>query len=53
MRTLKDLSDFVEKESAAEGPSAQAELQAWRERFRMARVLAMRRKKPGQSLRDS
>ncbi|NPC46546.1 hypothetical protein HPC50_05575 [Corallococcus exiguus] len=53
MRTLKDLSDFVEKESAAEGPSSQAELQAWRERFRMARELAMRRKALGQSLRDS
>nr|WP_242593839.1 helix-turn-helix transcriptional regulator [Corallococcus exiguus] len=47
VRTLKDLTAFVEKEAAAEGPAAQAELQAQRDRFRIARELAMLRKAQG------
>ncbi|NOK31626.1 XRE family transcriptional regulator [Corallococcus exercitus] len=47
MRTLKDLTDFVEEEAAAEGPAAQAELQAQRDRFRIARELALLRKAQG------
>lgn len=40
MRTLKELTEFVEKEAAREGPAAQAALQAERDRFRIARELA-------------
>lgn len=47
MRTLKDLTAFVEKEAAAEGPAAQAELQAQRDRFRIARELALLRRAQG------
>ncbi|MGE6756749.1 helix-turn-helix domain-containing protein [Corallococcus interemptor] len=47
MRTLKDLTDFVEEEAAAEGPAAQAELQAQRDRFRIARELAQLRRAQG------
>ncbi|GMU00444.1 hypothetical protein KH5H1_45640 [Corallococcus caeni] len=47
MRTLKDLTGFVEEEAAAEGPAAQAELQAQRDRFRIARELALLRKAQG------
>ena len=47
MRTLKDLTAFVEKEAAAEGPAALAALQAERDRFRLARELAEVRKAQG------
>ncbi len=47
MRTLKDLTTFVEKEAASEGPAAQAALQAERDRFRIARELAEVRKAKG------
>lgn len=47
MRTLKDLTDFVEEEAAAQGPAAQADLQAQRDRFRIARELALLRKAQG------
>jgi transcriptional regulator with XRE-family HTH domain len=44
MRTLKDLTAFVEQEAANEGPAAQASLQAERDRYRLARELAEARK---------
>ncbi|REG31118.1 helix-turn-helix protein [Archangium gephyra] len=47
MRNLKDLTAFVEKEAASEGPAAQAALQAERARFRIARELAEARKAQG------
>ena len=47
MRTLKDLTEFVEEEAAREGPAAQAALQAERDRFRLARELAELRKSLG------
>jgi transcriptional regulator with XRE-family HTH domain len=47
MRTLKDLTAFVEQEAASEGPAALAALQAERDRFRLARELAEARKAKG------
>ncbi|WP_375756404.1 helix-turn-helix domain-containing protein [Corallococcus exercitus] len=47
MRTLKNLTAFVEKEAEADGPAAQAELQAQRDCFRIARELALLRKAQG------
>ncbi|WNG53689.1 helix-turn-helix transcriptional regulator [Archangium gephyra] len=47
MRTLKDLTAFVEEEAAHEGPAAQAALQAERARFLIARELAGARKAQG------
>ncbi|HEX8435493.1 helix-turn-helix transcriptional regulator [Archangium sp.] len=47
MRTLKDLTAFVEKEAVSEGPAARAALQAERDRFRIARELAEVRKAKG------
>jgi transcriptional regulator with XRE-family HTH domain len=47
MRTLKELTAFVEKEAADEGPAALAALQAERDRFRIARELAEVRKAKG------
>ena len=44
MRTLEDLEAFVAKEAKREGPAALADLQAQRERFRIAREIAERRK---------
>lgn len=45
MRTLKDLEAIVEKEATNEGPAAVADLQAQRERFRLAREFAELRKR--------
>ncbi len=47
MRTLKDLTEFVEKEATREGPAALAALHAERDRFRIARELAEARKAKG------
>jgi transcriptional regulator with XRE-family HTH domain len=44
MRTLEELEDFVAKEARDEGPAAVADLQAQRERFRLAREIAEHRK---------
>lgn len=44
MRTLEELETFVEREAREEGPAAQADLQAQRERFRLAREIAGHRK---------
>ena len=45
MRTLKDLEATVEKEARREGPAAVADLEAHRERFRLAREFAELRKR--------
>lgn len=47
MRTLEDLTAFVEQEAANEGPAALAALQAERDRFRIAREIAEARKAKG------
>lgn len=47
MHTLRDLTSFVEREAADEGPASQAALQAERDRFRIARELAEARKAQG------
>jgi transcriptional regulator with XRE-family HTH domain len=44
MRTLEDLTSFVEQEATNQGPAAMAALQAERDRFRIARELAEARK---------
>src|SRR4051812_45878305 len=44
MKTLEELEKFVAEEAQEEGPAALADLQAQRERFRLAREIAERRK---------
>ena len=44
MKTLEELEKFVAEEAKAEGPAALADLQAQRERFRLAREIGERRK---------
>ena len=44
MRTLEELERYVEKEARSHGPAALADLQAQRDRFRLAREIAEHRK---------
>jgi DNA-binding transcriptional regulator YiaG len=45
VRTLEELEAHVEREAKEEGPAALADLQAQRERFRLAREITLLRKK--------